>query len=185
MAEKCGAKTRQEDSAEFCGLPAGWGTPHPGIGRCRLHGGNTGGQRIKAAKVKADQEVRKVLAELNVEPIDDPLTALSHVAGQASAWQKSTAELVNLLSEIRYEGSAGGEQLRAEVALFERATDRLISVLATIARLDIDARLIRIEEEKARLLMEAVQAGLDAIGLSGEQAVKVKQVMARKLRAVG
>ncbi|MCX4751837.1 hypothetical protein OG455_41090, partial [Kitasatospora sp. NBC_01287] len=113
---KCGAKTRQEDSKEFCTLAAGWGTPHPGIGHCRLHGGNTGGQKIKAAKIKADREVQVVLAELDVTPVDDPLTALSQLAGQVVAWQKATAALVNRLGdEIRYEGHAGAEQLRAEV----------------------------------------------------------------------
>ncbi len=32
----CGAKTRAGTS---CLQPAGWGTDHPGRGRCRLHGG--------------------------------------------------------------------------------------------------------------------------------------------------
>jgi hypothetical protein len=32
----CGAKTR---SGTPCQLPAGWGTDHPGEGRCKLHGG--------------------------------------------------------------------------------------------------------------------------------------------------
>jgi hypothetical protein len=181
----CGAKTRQEDSAEFCGLPAGWGSDHPGVGRCKLHGGNTGKQRVGAARVTAEQEVRKVLAELDVAPVDDPLTALSQLAGQVMAWQTATATLVNRLGDkVRYEGAAGAEQLRAEVGLYERAMDRANTVLSTIARLDIDGRLVRIEEAKAQLLMEAVQAGLDAIGLSSEQSTTVKQVMARKLRAV-
>jgi DNA-binding protein YbaB len=184
VAEKCGAKKRQGESVAYCKQPAGWGTDHPGVGHCKLHGGNTKGQKIQAARVQADREARAVLAELDVDPVDDPLTALSQVAGQATAWQKSTAELVNRLSQIRYEGAAGGEQLRAEVSLFERATDRLITVLSTIARLDIDGRLVRIEEAKAQLLMDAVQAGLDAIGITTEQATQVKQVMARKLRAV-
>jgi len=34
----CGAKTR---SGGRCQLPAGWGTDHPGVGRCKLHGGAT------------------------------------------------------------------------------------------------------------------------------------------------
>jgi hypothetical protein len=181
----CGAKTRQEDSAEFCGLPAGWGSDHPGIGRCKLHGGNTGKQRTGAARIKAEQEVRDVLAELDVAPVDDPLTALSQLAGQVVAWQTATATLVNRLDDqVRYEGATGAEQLRAEVGLYERAMDRANTVLSTIARLDIDGRLVRIEEAKAQLLMEAVQAGLASIGVTGEQAAKVKRVMARKLRSV-
>ena len=33
----CGAKNR---SGGACARPAGWGTPHPGTGRCKLHGGS-------------------------------------------------------------------------------------------------------------------------------------------------
>lgn len=33
----CGAKLRKKDRT--CRHPAGWGTDHPGVGRCRLHGG--------------------------------------------------------------------------------------------------------------------------------------------------
>lgn len=37
--EICGADNRDGDP---CGLPAGWGTDHPGEGRCKHHGGNAG-----------------------------------------------------------------------------------------------------------------------------------------------
>lgn len=33
----CGAKTKKDGSP--CQKPAGWGTDHPGIGKCKLHGG--------------------------------------------------------------------------------------------------------------------------------------------------
>lgn len=37
---KCAAKTR---AGTPCQLPAGWGTDHPGEGRCKLHGGKSTG----------------------------------------------------------------------------------------------------------------------------------------------
>lgn len=184
----CGAKKRQQEedgTVAHCTLSAGWGTDHLGAGRCKFHGGNTKTQRAGARRVKADQEVRAMLAQLDVQPVDDPLTALSLTAGQIVAWQQATALKVNDLGgSIRYEGAAGAEQLRAEVALYERAMDRAEKVLSGIARLDIDARLVRIEEEKARIIMEAVQAGLAAIHVSEEDSATVKRVMARHLRAV-
>lgn len=36
----CGAKTRKGTP---CRRPAGWGTSHPGTGRCKLHGGASNG----------------------------------------------------------------------------------------------------------------------------------------------
>lgn len=44
---RCGAKKR---SGETCGQAAGWGTPTPGVGRCKLHGGCTPGQQVGARK---------------------------------------------------------------------------------------------------------------------------------------
>lgn len=35
----CGAKKRQSEG--WCHRPKGWGTTHPGFGRCKLHGGST------------------------------------------------------------------------------------------------------------------------------------------------
>jgi hypothetical protein len=46
---KCGAKTR---GGHPCGRPAGWGTPHPGSGRCKLHGGLSTGPKSTEGKKK-------------------------------------------------------------------------------------------------------------------------------------
>jgi hypothetical protein len=181
----CGAKTRQDGSAEYCGLPAGWGSDHPGAGRCKLHGGKTVTQRVQADKIRAEQEVRAVLAELDVTPVEDPLTALMQLAGQVLAWQSATSALVNRLgAEIRYEGVAGGEQLRAEVQLYERAMDRAEKVLSSIARLNIEDRLAQISEAQAERVIAAIDAALATAGVTGQQAVLARGVAARKLRAV-
>lgn len=40
----CGARKR-DGSDDVCKRPAGWGTPHPGTGRCKLHGGCSTGPK--------------------------------------------------------------------------------------------------------------------------------------------
>jgi uncharacterized protein YjcR len=42
MTDFCGARTRK---GQPCKRPAGWGTDHPGEGRCKLHGGCSTGPR--------------------------------------------------------------------------------------------------------------------------------------------
>lgn len=37
--EICGAKAKS--TGKLCQKPAGWGTDHPGVGKCKLHGGAT------------------------------------------------------------------------------------------------------------------------------------------------
>lgn len=46
----CGAKTRRMTA---CRRPAGWGTGHPGDGRCKLHGGSSTGARNQTGNTNA------------------------------------------------------------------------------------------------------------------------------------
>jgi len=117
--------------------------------------------------------------------VADPLTELGKLAGQVLAWRDALAAHVNELTSIRYSArGAGTEQLRAEVALFERALDRCAHVLVAMAKLDIDARLAAITEQQATAMLRALDATLTAIGISGSAAVEARSVMARHLRVV-
>lgn len=133
---------------------------------------------------QVEAEARTVLAELGVAPVEDPLAQLLKLAGEVLAWQRATAGLVNELESIRYRGSNGAEQLRAEVALYERAMDRAVTVLASIARLNIDERLTVVSERQAEAVIGAVEAALAAAGVTGDLAVEGRRAAARHLRLV-
>jgi hypothetical protein len=178
----CGARKRNGNGT--CTQAAGWGTDHPGIGCCKLHGGSTPKQIVGAERVRAEREVRAVLAELDVQDVADPISGLLRLAGQVLAWQEATAALVNELDSVRVKTANGVEQLRAEVALYERAMDRAASVLAAIARLNLEERLARVTERQADAVIAAIDAALAVVGVSGERAVEAKQAAARHLRAV-
>lgn len=76
----CGAKTRKGTP---CLRPAGWGTNHPGIGRCKLHGGSSTGpkdQRNNKNAVKTgeyetiwfdtlDEEEKELFHQINLDKI--------------------------------------------------------------------------------------------------------------------
>lgn len=173
----CGAKKRQGEGT--CQRPAGWGTDHLGYGPCRTHGGNTRNHRTAALH----QQAERALADLHAPPVDNPLTELARITGQVVAWKDALAEKVNELTSIRY-STEGGEQLRAEVALFERALDRCERFLTAMARLNIDERLARIEQQQVDLITYAVTAVLEELGLPTEQQVEARRGIARHLRVV-
>lgn len=155
---------------------------------CGVHGGKAkqnlraGKKRVTEAKI--EEETRRALARLDVAPVDNPLTALSEIAGQVVAWKDALAERVNELTRIRFTDDKGAEQLRAEVALYERAMDRCVTVLSTIGRLRIDERLAAISERQATTVIAAIEAALTHAGVTGQQATAAKQIAARHLRAV-
>lgn len=175
MTITCGARCRDGTA---CSNP-----PMRGGERCRMHGGASPRARAAAERRQVEGQARTVLAELGVTPVDDPLAQLLRLAGEVLAWQRATAALVNQLDHIRYQGGSG-EQLRAEVQLYERSMDRAVAVLSAIARLNIDERLARISEQQADRLIGAIEAALTEVGLTGEQALTAKRVVARHLRLV-
>jgi len=123
------------------------------------------------------------LARLDLAPVDNPLIEMGRVAAQVLWFKDRVAERVNELTSIRY-STDGGEQLRAEVALFERAMDRCEKFLTAMARLNIDERLARIEEKQSDLITFAVTAALEELGLSTDQQAEARRGVARHLRAV-
>lgn len=56
-----------------CSLPAGWGTDHVGVGRCKLHGGNTPNHKT-AARLKLAELTDPAIAVLGRILVDQDAT---------------------------------------------------------------------------------------------------------------
>lgn len=150
--------------------------PVRGATVCVAHGGKAPQVKAKAKQRVAEQQARAELARLNLAPVDDPLTALAGVTAEVLAWKDNLAAKVNELTSLRYK-TEGGEQLRAEVALWERALDRCERFLTAMARLNIDERLAAIAEAQAQAVMDAIRIGLEAAGVdSGQRQVALAAV---------
>ena len=153
---------------------------------CRYHGGAAAQNKGAAARRRTERELRDILARLDVAPVQNPLEALRQLAGEVTWWKNALAGRVNDLTSIRYESETGGEQLRSEIALFERAMDRCATVLGTIARLNIDERLAAISEQQIEAFLGAIEAALNAAGVrEPAQRTAAKTAAAAQLRRIG
>ncbi len=83
------------------------------------------------------------------------------------------------LEQPRYEGHAR-EQLRAEVALFERALDRAQKFAVDVAKLNLEDRLVRLTEAQARMLAQYAEAALQVCGLKDR--LDLRHAIAEQLR---
>lgn len=175
---KCGGKKKQGDGT--CTQPAGWGTPHPGTGRCKLHGGCA--PSSVAAGIQAQAE--RLLYKHDAAPVTNPLEALQALAGRALALEQVIGEKVNELRSLRYETEGGGEQIRGELQVLERAMDRCGRMLTDIAKLGIEDRLATIRQKTADMLEEALTVALQKSGadLAGQAAAR--EEFKRRLRVV-
>lgn len=180
---KCGARKRQGEG--LCGRPAGWGTSHPGEGACKLHGGATRTQTVGAERRQVEREARRLLEELGeARPVTDPAAELQRVAGEIVAMKDAAARIVQGLTSMRYVGATGAEQLRAEVAVYERALDRAAKVLADMVKLGLEARQVGLAEAQGALVAQVVRAILGDLQLTAEQQARVPEVVPRRLRAL-
>jgi hypothetical protein len=152
---------------------------------CHKHGGRAPRVKAAAATKLVEQDIAKTLGRLTVVPIHDPLTALAELAGEITAWKELAAERVAALKELAQRNYAtGADEVHAEIQVYERALDRCVHVLATIARLNIDERLVKISQQQADLVQKALLGALDDTGLPRDQQREAATHLARRLRLV-
>lgn len=131
-----------------------------------------------------NEQARQLLYKHDAPAVTNHLDALQRLAGRALALEETIGEMVNNLRSLRYESEGGGEQLRSEVAVLERAMDRAGRLLVDIAKLNIEERLARVTERQAEMTMDALAAAMGELGMSGEQQRQARVLVARHLRAV-
>lgn len=175
-AEKCTATAKS--TGQRCTRPV-----VKGARVCRYHGGKARQVAAKAAERVATDRARTVVRKLTWKRVDDPLSALAELAGEITAVKDHLRGEVERLEELRYTGVAA-EQIRGELQAYQAALRDTVSVLATIAKLDIDARLAAITEAQASVVMAAIDAALDAAEVARERRPEAKRAAAGRLRAV-
>lgn len=179
---RCGAKLKSPSRTNPTGLCRRF--PREYQKRCPRHGGNLPGPRLAAEKARIEEKIGKAAQRLGIaESIENPLHALQQLAGEVVQWKNLCRSQLSELTTVGYSGMTG-EQVRAEITVWERALDRSITALATLARLNIDERLARIEEQQAAMVRQAFAAGLEEIGVGVEQRAAAAKVFARHLRVV-
>lgn len=175
-APRCGAKAKT--TGKPCRKP-----PEPGATRCRIHGGASPRAQAAAQRRLAEAAAQQEIERFGIlAPVADPLTALGELAGEVLALKTYFRGQVDRLEQLRYQAGSG-EQLRAEVGLYERALDRSMSLLTAMARLNVDDRLARISIAQRSTLVRAVETALAAAGVPEERLAEVRAVIARELRA--
>ena len=160
---------------------------------CRAHGGASK-QAKSAAKrrqveAKAAQEVAAaadaVLAFRAERALENPLDGLARLATEVTAFKDALAARVNALTSIRYEDMKSAEQLRSEVALYERALDRTARLLETMVKLDFEKRMVSLNEAQGELVAQVIRAVFADLELTPSQTERVPEVVPRHLRLLG
>lgn len=201
LLDEAEAITGQRRCRERFGMPdachqfAVNGTEPP---RCKNHGANPGSLSNKQAGTRVVEgrvtdrlvEIMGDHGERLMRPaaIGDPLSELLDLAAEIRTWKEIMREVCAYLltkQHLRYSHKSYGEQVRAEVLLYERALERLATILIQIGKLGIERKLAEITAAQVQRVDRALTAALTATGLDLVAQQEARAVLARELMKAG
>lgn len=99
------------------------------------------------------------------------------------SFEQATATLMRDLdpSDWRYQDRTGSEQLRSEVALYERAMDRTARVLKDISKMALDDKIVSLGKAQTELMVRILTATINELDLDVRQIDQARHVLLDKL----
>lgn len=165
---------------------------HEGCSEHRVLGGGLKPcQRIVRRGQPLCTQHRKLLASKRetrlyangIPPVGNLGEALHTAVAEVVAFRDYLRGKVADLEQWRYEDAKGAEQLRSEMALYERALQFTVRALIDLSKLGLEERLVRIEEERADLVIAAFREALDVAALPEEVADVIRIDFVRRIQA--
>lgn len=152
---------------------------------CTAHGGLMTNIRKAAAMKLTEAKVRAQIEDMrDVAPITsvgDVYADLLEVFSVCRAWRLILQDRVSYLRNLHTHEETG-EQVRADVLLFERSLERSAKIGETLARLNLDERKQALDERAAAQVALVFQAILAELDLTPAQQAKAAEVVPAKVR---
>lgn len=174
----CEAKTR---SGGHCQRPAGWGTSHAGVGRCKLHGGATPNHQKAANAEKARAAVAAFALPVKTTHEDALVDNLGRWTGIVIYCAGRIAEFESDDELTQTSIGAGRERYERPsvlVEMYQTALREQLKAAKVCADVGIDERRTKLAEHQGQLLdgvLRALIAGLLArlpgLGLAPEAVI--------------
>lgn len=136
---KCAARRMKNGNGAPCKLPSGFGTEHPGIGRCKYHGGLVPTHQLNAAKHAA----LFMGAPKDINPLDALIWCIHITAGEVE-WL--TERMHEIQEEEWYEHTVLGKQMHILAKERQSAVERLAKFSKDAIGLGIAERAVRLAE---------------------------------------
>lgn len=148
----------------------------------------TPGKVLQMVRGHAAEIAQEIISERgseleNAPPVNDPYGELMAVTGELKAWKDIVRRKVGNLKKFGYAGKTG-EQTTAEVMLYTQALRDLSSVLLSIGRLNLDARLVGIRQQTVEMMDRALDLALEEAGVGFDKKTEARQAFRRHLKVV-
>lgn len=164
----CGATNRKGDP---CTRPAGWGTSHPGSGKCKLHGGGGKEKNSGAPIGNKNAEVTGQFTSIFFDKLSDeqndriskvPLAELELINNQIKIYDFRLAEMYSHLKKVKdnaviieyqkKKGTEGDKEIEVMTQTFKSNLELIQRIEAGITQVQKD--YVKAIESKCRILSE-------------------------------
>lgn len=191
----CGGKLLKREGT--CTRPAGWGTPHPGTGRCKLHGGSSPSHIASAVVARIRQETVTYGTPRDVTPAAALLEEVRVSAGHVEWLRGKVAELapdalVWGVSEIatkqatEFTGTDTTERAALNMWLeaYHRERRYLLDVSKAALAAGVEERLVRVAEAYGVQIAGVITQILGQLELTDAQRMIAGEVVPVTLRSL-
>ena len=198
--DRCGVPGR--GSGKPCRLPAGWGTDHPGVGKCRKHFGSSPNHQVAAVEEQARQAAAKFGVPVRTkarEALADELARCNGMVVYLTARCQELAEAGELVwgqerriikQTARPSGQQGQPTVEVHhaarphplVLMLERERRHLAQVAIECERLRIEVRMTTAAEQQAAQLKRILDLALAQAGFSAEEQRRVVTALPNVIR---
>ena len=189
----CGGKKKQSEGT--CTQPAGWGTPHPGTGRCKLHGGCAPSSVAAGMEAMARKAVVTFGLPRDISAVDALMEEVRYTAGHV-AWLREQVQAVEpdaLVWGMREQAEKNASEFQGTdttyaampniwLELYYRERKHLVDVTKAAIAAGIEERRVRLEESKGQLVAEVIKRITGRLGLSAEQSAILPKIASEELR---
>lgn len=187
--ERCGAAKRQEPGG-VCTQAAGWGTDHPGVGRCKLHGGNTPNQRESARRLMAEAAARRFATPVDIKPDEALLHELQVSFGVLEFYRAKVRELgddamirgwTSARRTVKTGMSDVGRPVNSDetvtlaeskphvwVQLLQAAERHHLEVVKVCMQVGITSHVIDLLKQTAAVWVQMILTALERFGIEGD-----------------
>ncbi len=125
--------------------------------------------------------------EGNFDPISDPYTEMSSLAGEVVRLKNVLREKVEELTTLK---DVGGDKVATQIdvlmSAYERGLDRCERILTNMARLDLDGKIAalqaRVDEETGAIVSTALASALNAVTLDPDARELILRAFGNALR---
>lgn len=182
---------------ELCTRPAGWGTNHPGTGRCKLHGGATPDHRAASQRAQAEKAVETFGLPRRVDPREALLEEVWRTAGAvdwlgeqvrrldpgAVIWGK-TSEVDKQAGEFPGMDVTHAAAVNVWVDLWQRERKHMLAVTKAALDAGTEERRVRLAERQGALMASVFRGSLDDAAIQADVRQRIEAAFVRRMSLV-